>query len=252
MKLLQTVCVFAAFALLAHADVIQTYTDSINDHNFANATYELTAANNKVITFSSFGDGSSMLSGLETSDTPNMFEPNSTTIQIPDGSTLISAEYDLAYEFGLGGNRNVTDLPGTNRAQTDPVFGFDLDNLRVQLVFKDGEGDELNRVNVTNLSGPLDLMPYIMDGGVVEAAFLADDLFLKTRFVTDGVQFTADLSSYNPSANPDRNVTIDYTLKAQLFAESDATFDFTPEPAPFGLIGIGLAGILAAARKLRA
>jgi hypothetical protein len=243
-----------ASGISASAGTIITYSDTVNDNSFATASYSLTAANNKKITSSVFSDsGLANTSDPETADKPNMFEPNSGFLLAPPTDTLVSAEYDLSYTLTLASNRNVTDNgDGPFRAQTNPNFGVENDGFTVTLVFKDGSNTTLGKVDVTSLSGPLDLMPYLMDGGAIESAFDAGDLFIKTRFRAGDVVFTADLSGYDPTDNPDRNVTIDYNLKEKLNGDSSVTLDFVPEPATFSLLGLGLAGLLALGRKFKA
>ena len=95
----------------------------------------------------------------------------------------------------------------------------------------------------TGLEGP--------DSVLVENAFDTTGIFLKTRIRVGDVQFTADLSGYDPANNPDRNVTIDYNVKEKLIADSTVTLDFTPEPATFGLLSLGLAGLIGLGRKFK-
>ena len=256
MRLVRAVAMVAGFCITASAGII-TYSDSITNNNFANASYSLTASNTKVITSSSFSDGSSTLSGLEVADRPNMFEPNSGVVFLPPGNDLTSAEYDLSYAFSLASNRNVTDTGegSPSKAQTNPVFGVDNESLKITLAFKDINGVTLDRVDVTSLSS-LDLLPYLTglegpDSVLVENAFDTTGIFLKTRIRVGDVQFTADLSGYDPANNPDRNVTIDYNVKEKLNATSSVTLDFTPEPATFGLLSLGLAGLIGLGRKFK-
>jgi len=232
------------------------YSDQVNDV-FASVSYSLTADNKKNITANTFSDGSSTTSGLETTDKPNMFEPNSGFIFLAPGDQVLSAQYDLSYAFNVTSPRNVTDTgDGTNsKAQTDPNFTAQADNLKVTLAFKDINGNTLERVDVTNLSSPLDLLPYLLglagpDSLLVANAFDTTGIFLKTRIRADDVVFSADLSTYNPSTttNPDKNVIIDYTVKDKLSATSSVTLDVVPEPSTFALLALGLAA--AAARKL--
>ena len=254
MRLVRAVAMVAGFCITASAGII-TYSDSIANNNFASASYTLDANNKKVITSSTFTDGSSTLSGLEVADRPNMFEPNSGVMFLPPGEDLISAEYDLSYLFSLASNRTVTDTGDISRAQTNPVFGVDNENFKITLAFKDISGVTLDRVDVTSLSS-LDLLPYLTglegpDSVLVENAFDTTGIFLKTRIRVGDVQFTADLSGYDPVNNPDRNVLIDYNVKEKLNADSTVTLDFTPEPATFGLFSLGLAGLIGLGRKFR-
>jgi hypothetical protein len=245
--------------ITAYAGTVYSYTDTINDGSFATASYSLTANNAKVITASSFSDGNSKRSGAETADTPNMREPGSGNLDVVTGSTLYSAEYDLNYLFSLAFNRNVTDNGGGGdseggpfRAQTNPVFDAVNHGFSATLVFIDSStSTTLAKVDVTDLATPLDLMPYLMNGGAIQAAFEAGDLFLRTRLRADDVVFRADLSGYDPTNNPDRNVTIDYNVREKLTANSSVTLEFVPEPASFGLLSLGMAGLIALSRKLR-
>jgi hypothetical protein len=263
MRFVRVIGLAAGLGITASAGTVYSYTDTINDGSFATASYSLTANNAKVITSSSFSDGSSTLSGAETADTPNMREPGSGNLDVVTGSTLHSAEYDLNYLFSLAFKRSVTDNGGGGggdgdvgggpfRAQTNPVFDAVNDGFAATLVFIDSStSTTLAKVDVTNLATPLDLMPYLMNGGAIQAAFEAGDLFLRTRLRADDVVFKADLTGYDSANNPDRNVTIDYDVREKLTANSSVTLEFVPEPASFGLLSLGMAGLIALSRKLR-
>jgi PEP-CTERM motif len=253
MKFASLSALLALFSITASADVISNYTDSLNSTTFGLAFYELTANNSKVITASSFSDGTSTQSALEGPTFPNMFEPNSGVIQLLPGQTLVSAEYDLSYSLQLNVNRNVTDLPGTNKAQTNPNFDFFNDNFKVTLAIEDINNVVLGKINVI-AGGSFDLLPFLMDGGPIEAAYESTGVFLATHFRADDVVFTADLSGYDPQANPDRNVTIDYNMREKIFANSSLTLDVSavPEPGTFGLLALGAAGLLGFIKRRKA
>jgi hypothetical protein len=261
MRLVRVLGLAVGLGITASAGTIYTYTDTVNDGSFATASYSLTADNSKAIISSSFSDGgSSTLSAGVTADTPNMREPGSGNLDVVTGSTLYSAVYNLNYLFSLAFNRTVTPNGsegdsggGPFRAQTNPAFGFIKESFAATLLFiESSTSTRLAKVDVTSLSGPLDLMPYLMDGGAIQAAFEAGDLFLRTRLRADDVVFfTADLSGYVPKDNPDRNVTIDYNVREKLTANSSVTLEFVPEPACFGLLSLGMAGLIALSRKFR-
>ncbi len=238
------------------------FSDNINDGNFASSAYSLSADNNKNLFNNSFtdGGGTATTSQTETADKRNMFEPNSGVVFLAAGESLVSAQYTLNYQFNVTSPRTVTDEDGTNRAQTNPVFTAENDGLAVTLAIKDINGVTLERPDVTKTwTSPLDLLPYLMglegpDSILVANAFDSTGIFLKTRVRSTGVVFSADLSGYDPSANPDRNVEINYNVKESLTADSSLTIvtdASVPEPASFALFGLGLAAVAGLGRKFR-
>jgi hypothetical protein len=243
------VALLAACGLNASAGVL-TITDQINNTLFASAQYDLTADNMKVIT-SLFTDGNASASGTETTGKPNLLTPNKADAIIqPAGEALESADYALYYDFSLSVSRNRINTAAPSKAQTDPAFGVTNTNLDVTLVFKDIKGLTLQTVNVTNLSS-LDLLPYLEDGGAVQAAFDTTGVFLRTRIRADSAVFTADLSGYDPVNHPDRNVQLDYQLQERLQASDSVFLQFTPEPVGTALVGLGLLGLARLYKKAR-
>ncbi len=119
-------------------------------------------------------------------------------------------------------------------------------------------GTNLKKVNVTSLSGDLDILPYLLGtapgSSDVAAALNSTGITIRTNFSVDGVVFSADLSGYDPANNPDRNVTIDYNVTERLNSNSSVTLVETggvPEPGSFALLGLGLAAFAGFGRKFR-
>ncbi|MGA3018415.1 MAG: hypothetical protein ABSF62_14945 [Bryobacteraceae bacterium] len=265
MRLVRVFAMVAGFGFTASAGIITTYTDQITNNNFAAASYTLIAGNNRAITSSSFSGGQQASGGVayspgETAGKPDMFEPNSGVMLLLPGDSLISAEYDLSYQFDVDFKRTVTDTgggggdadPDISWALTNPVFGSVNDDFSITLVFKDINGVALRMVNVTSLTS-LNLMPYLTGGGAVQNAFDTTGVYVGTAFRADDVVFSADLTGYDPSNDPDRNVIIDYNVVERLNANSSVTLDIdpAPEPATFGVFSLGLAALIGLGRKFR-
>ena len=242
------VSLLAACGLNASAGVV-IISDQINNNLFATAQYDLAADNKKVIT--SLFTGGNATSATETTSTPNLLTPNKANAIIqPAGEVLESADYGLFYNFSLNVSRTRTDTGTPSKAQTDPAFNVTNTNLDITLVFKDINGLTLQTVDVTNLSS-LDLLPYLEDGGAVQAAFDSTGVFLRTKIRADSAVFTADLSGYDPVNNPDRNVQLGYQLQERLQAADAVVLQFTPEPVSTALVGLGLFGLAAMHRRTR-
>ena len=256
--------IFCAAALLTGLCIpasaaVFIYSDLIDNHVFATASYTLTADNTKAfINPTTFFDGSFTQSGLETPDKPNLNVPACVCfLVLPAGGVLDAASYEVDGSFFTTFNRNVTNNASPNKAQTNPDFSAVLDNFTITLAFKDINDNEIKHVAIAIVGTPdffdgsLDILPFLMDGGVVQNAFETTGVYLRTRIRADDVVFSADLSGYVPATttNPDRNVTIGYDVKEKLSAISVVQLDIAPEPATCGLFSLALAGLIVIGRK---
>jgi hypothetical protein len=247
MRLFSIAALAAGFCAAGCASTV--YTDTISNTDFAGATYYLDANGLGAITTAIFSDGTATTSGTEMPTSDNTRIPDSSVITLDPNFPLVSAVYTLTYSFDVVPGKSVSygALPTPHKSNFSPGFSAENEgDLTLDLVFYAKSGSELLDYSTSLTGSPftMDLTSLIEtgDGGTILSDYENKGIYIKSVISdSNGVVFTADTSNY--TTLQDENVDVTYNVKERLSATSTLDVTTVPEPAGYGLFGLGLLAI---------